>query len=81
VEGNTDMSNSLVAIAIDCADAPALARFWAGLLGRQVAEDSISEPVILLPGDGDTGGPRITFNKVPEGKIQVQLPRLRRSQT
>jgi len=24
--------------------------------------------VILLPGDGDTGGPRITFNKVPEPK-------------
>ena len=24
--------------------------------------------MILLPGDGDTGGPRITFNKVPEPK-------------
>ena len=62
------MSNSLVAITIDCADAPALARFWADVLGRQVAEDSTSEHVILLPGDGDTGGPRITFNKVPEPK-------------
>jgi hypothetical protein len=40
------MSNSLVAIAIDCADA--LARFWADVLGRQVAEDSTSEHVILL---------------------------------
>jgi len=62
------MSNSLVAIAIDCADAPALARFWADVLGRQVAEDSTSEHVILLPGDGDTSGPRITFNTVPEPK-------------
>jgi catechol 2,3-dioxygenase-like lactoylglutathione lyase family enzyme len=62
------MSNSLVAIAIDCADAPAVARFWADVLGRQVAEDSTSQHAVLLPGDGDTGGPRITFNKVPEPK-------------
>ncbi len=68
MKGNTDMSNSLLAIAIDCADAPALARFWADVLGRQVAEDSTSQHVILLPGDGDTGGPRITFYKVPKGK-------------
>src|SRR5258708_29196591 len=75
MKGNTDMSNSLLAIAIDCADAPALARFWADVLGRQVAEDSISEHVILLPGDGDTGGPRITFHKVPEPKtVQNRLP-------
>ena len=62
------MSNSLLAIAIDCADAPAVARSWADVLGRQVAEDSTSQHVILLPGDGGTGGPRITFNKVPEPK-------------
>jgi catechol 2,3-dioxygenase-like lactoylglutathione lyase family enzyme len=62
------MSNSLLAIAIDCADAPALARFWADVLGRQVAEDSTSEHAVLLPGDGDTSGPLITFNKVPEPK-------------
>ena len=62
------MSSSLVAIAIDCAEAPAVARFWADVLGRQVAEDSTSERVILLLGDGGTGGPRITFNKVPEPK-------------
>ena len=62
------MSNSLLAIAIDCTDAPAVARFWADVLGRRVAEDSTSERVILLPGDGDTSGPLITFNKVPEPK-------------
>ena len=62
------MNNSLFAVAIDCADAAALARFWADVLGRQVAEDSTSEHVILLPGDGDTSGPRITFNTVPEPK-------------
>ena len=62
------MSNSLVAIAIDCAEAPAVARFWADVLGRQVAEDSTSGHAVLLPGDGDTSGPRIAFNKVPEPK-------------
>jgi len=68
VKGNTDMSNSLLAIAIDCADAAALARFWAEVLGRQVAEDSTAERAVLLPGDGDTSGPLITFNTVPEPK-------------
>ena len=68
MKGNTEMSNSLLAIAIDCADAPALARFWADVLGRQVAEDSTSEHAVLLAGDGGTSGPRITFNKVPEPK-------------
>jgi hypothetical protein len=63
------MSNSLLAVTIDCADAPALARFWADVLQRQVAEDSSSEHMVLLAGDGDTSGPRIVFNKVPEPKI------------
>jgi hypothetical protein len=42
------MSNSLFAVAIDCADATALARSWAEVLGRQVAEDSTSEHAVLL---------------------------------
>jgi hypothetical protein len=62
------MSNSLFAVAIDCSDPTALARFWAGVLGRQVAGDSTSERVVLLAGDGDASGPPITFNKVPEPK-------------
>jgi catechol 2,3-dioxygenase-like lactoylglutathione lyase family enzyme len=62
------VSNSLFAVAFDCADAAALARFWADVLGRRVAEDSTSERAVLLSGDGDTNGPRITFNKVPEPK-------------
>jgi len=63
------MSNSLLAIAIDCTDAPAVARFWADVLGRQVAEDSTAEHAVLLPGYGGTSEPPITFNKVPEPKI------------
>jgi len=62
------MSNSLIAVTIDCADAPGLGRFWAEVLGRHVAEDSTPEHVVLLAGDGNSGGPRIVFNKVPEPK-------------
>jgi catechol-2,3-dioxygenase len=59
------MTTSLLAVAFDCADAPAVARFWADVLGRQVAEGSTSEHAVLLPG---AGGPRIVFNTVPEPK-------------
>jgi hypothetical protein len=36
------VSNSLFAVAFDCADAAALARFWAEVLGRQIAERLLS---------------------------------------
>jgi catechol 2,3-dioxygenase-like lactoylglutathione lyase family enzyme len=64
------MSNSLfaVAVAIDCADAAALARFWADVLGRQVAEGGTSERTVLLAGGGDISGPCFVFNRVPEAK-------------
>jgi Glyoxalase-like domain len=60
------LSNSLFAVTFDCADAAALARFWADVLGRQVAGDPTAEHAVLLP--GDTSAPRIAFNKVPEPK-------------
>ncbi len=63
------MNNSLFAITIDCADATALARFWADVLGRQVAEASTSDHAVLLAAGGDTSEPCIVFNKVPEAKI------------
>lgn len=62
------MSNSLFAVAFDCADATALARFWAEVLGRQVAADSTAEHAVLLAGEWNTSGPPITFNRVPEPK-------------
>ena len=34
----------------------------------QVAEDSTSEHAVLLVGEGDSSGPPITFNRVPELK-------------
>ena len=63
------MSNSLFAVAVDCADAAALARFWADVLGRQVAEGRTSERTVLLAGGGDISEPCFVFNKVPEPKI------------
>jgi hypothetical protein len=62
------VSNSLFAIAVDCTDARAVAEFWAVATGRQIAEGSTLEHVVLLPGDGDASGPRLTFNTVPEPK-------------
>ena len=62
------MSNSLFAVTIDCADASAVAQFWAAALGRQVAEGSTPEHVVLLPDGPAAGGQRLVFNKVPEPK-------------
>ena len=62
------MNNSLFAVAVDCTDAAALARFWAGVLGRQVASASTSRHAVLLAG-GDTSEPCLVFNRVPEAKI------------
>jgi Glyoxalase-like domain len=62
------VSNALFAVTFDCADAADLARFWADVLGRQVAEDPTSEHAVLLPGDRDTSGLRVTFNRVPAPK-------------
>lgn len=63
------MSNSLFAVAVDCADAAALARFWAEVLGQQVADGATSERAVLLAGGGDVSGPCFVFNKVPEAKV------------
>ena len=62
------VNNSLFAVAVDCADAAALARFWAAVLGRRVAPASTSRHAVLLAG-GDTCEPCLVFNKVPEAKI------------
>ena len=63
------MNNALFAVTIDCADAAALARFWADVLGRQVAAAPTSEHAVLLAGGGETSEPCIVFNQVPEMKI------------
>jgi predicted enzyme related to lactoylglutathione lyase len=53
-------------VAIDCADAYALARFWSEVIGRPLDPDA-------RPGDVETQvemreGPHLYFNQVPEPK-------------
>ncbi len=55
-------------IAIDCEDAPGLARFWSEALGYRVLEDYDEDEVMIVP-PAPTPGPRFLFLKVPEGKI------------
>ena len=55
-------------IAIDCDDAPGLARFWAEALGYTVLEDDDPDEVMIVP-PAPTPGPRFLFLKVPEGKV------------
>lgn len=61
------MVSVLQNVAIDCADAYALARFWSGVTGRPLHPED-------RPGDRETQvvlaeGPVLHFNQVPEAKI------------
>jgi predicted enzyme related to lactoylglutathione lyase len=53
-------------LAIDCDDAPALAKFWAAALDYRVLDDDDPEEVLVIPRSG--AGTRLIFLKVPEGK-------------
>ncbi|MFJ6619195.1 VOC family protein [Kitasatospora sp. NPDC091335] len=60
------MVSVLQNVAIDCADAYGLARFWSGVTGRPLEAD-------CRPGDRETqvllaGGLVLYFNEVPEAK-------------
>ncbi|MGW9073763.1 VOC family protein [Streptomyces yangpuensis] len=60
------MVSTVQNVAIDCADAYELARFWSGVTGRPVHPD-------VRPGDRETlvpmaEGPVLYFNQVPEAK-------------
>jgi catechol 2,3-dioxygenase-like lactoylglutathione lyase family enzyme len=67
------MSAQLVALCIDAQDPVALARFWSGVLGREVLEDP-GGAVTLLPGDR-TGFPiRFVGTDTPRsGRNQAHL--------
>jgi predicted enzyme related to lactoylglutathione lyase len=62
------MSNTFLGVAVDCADAAAVANFWAEVLGRQVAEHPTREHAVVLVDDGSIQGPRMAFHHVPEPK-------------
>jgi len=53
-------------VTFDCADALALARFWAAALGTDVDEDSTSDKAFVEA--AGWGGPNMWFNRVPDRK-------------
>lgn len=61
------MGNTVIGVAVDCADAAALARFWAAALGRTVKGEPSADLAVIDAPD-PAGGPRLTFHRVPEPK-------------
>jgi hypothetical protein len=61
------MSNSVIGLSIDCADAAKMAQFWADVLGRQVNPQPTAE-FAAIDADESAPGPRLVFHQVPETK-------------
>jgi hypothetical protein len=62
------MSSSVAGLSVDCADAGAVARFWADALGREVAEHPTQQDAVVSLGADPAAGPRLAFPQVPEPK-------------
>ena len=60
------MPSVIKSVSFDAADAPALARFWAAVLGSDVDEDSTTDKAFVEA--AGWGGPNIWFTRVPEPK-------------
>jgi Glyoxalase-like domain len=63
---NPHMAASLLAVIVDCADPSAVARFWATVLSRDVAERNTDEFLVKDPTGASTP---LYFMKVPEPKV------------
>jgi catechol 2,3-dioxygenase-like lactoylglutathione lyase family enzyme len=61
------MSNTVLGLSIDCADATKLAQFWADVLGREVNPRPTAEFAAIDATD-PTHGPPLAFHQVPEPK-------------
>jgi predicted enzyme related to lactoylglutathione lyase len=61
-------SSTLLGVSFDTRDAAKVARFWAGALGRQVADGADIHNAVVLPADITATGPRLAFHQVPETK-------------
>ena len=60
-------ASDIVGLSMICCDAqdpPALAQFWADLLGGERTVDDDGDAWVVMPG----GGPRLDFLRVPESK-------------
>jgi predicted enzyme related to lactoylglutathione lyase len=62
------MSNTIIALSIDAADAASLAGFWAEALGLQVTDGADEGHAVMTIGPADVPVPRLVFHQVPEGK-------------
>jgi hypothetical protein len=62
------MSSTVAGLSIDCADAGAVARFWADALGREIAEHVTEQNAVVSVGADPASGPRLAFHQVPEAK-------------
>src|ERR1700733_14368351 len=62
------MTNTIIGLSIDAADAAALASFWAGALGREVAAGADQGHAVVTISPAATSVPRLIFHQVPEGK-------------
>ena len=60
------MASHIKSVSFDAADALALARFWAAVLGSDVDEDSTADKAFVEA--AGWGGPNIWFTRVPEPK-------------
>jgi hypothetical protein len=60
------MHSVIKSVSFDAADALALARFWAAVLGSDVDEDSTVDKAFVEA--AGWGGPNIWFARVPEPK-------------
>ena len=63
------MSSALHSITVDCSDAYRLGRFWSEVTGWPMGEEDVpgAPEAVVIPPAG-TGGPRLLFIAVPEGK-------------
>ena len=62
------MTNTIIGLSIDAADAAALAGFWAEALGRQVAAGADEGHAVVTIDPAAVSVPRLVFHQVPEGK-------------
>ena len=62
------MTISLHAVVVDCADAEALARFWADVLGERVDKDPSTDFASLGMGADAPTPPHWMFVRVPEAR-------------
>lgn len=66
------MSLRWLGVVVDCHDVRAQSRWWAEVLGWQVAGEDDDGIVTVLPSTG--GGPGLLFQPVPDGQQRQNRP-------